>query len=295
MILGHASKPMEGMVHFDDDEPWSSRRFSGQNLFLVAVHELGHALGLHHSDVKGSIMQPVLTRGYEPGFMLHNDDITGLQLLYGKRKHHPPDLCSESLFDAIFENPDGIIYVLKGQYYWKLSQDGFVNSYPLLASHHWQGLPGDVDAACATSSGRTYFFKGSKYWAYRYTHPLAGHPKLISEGWPGIPDDVDAATWYTDSVFLFFNGDQYWVYDSHQKPSVSRTFPQPMTAWGNIAGDLHDIMYIRSGYIYFFTEGSSYRYNCKTKLVDPAGPGQPNYPRAVGPWWFQCNSKEVQP
>jgi hypothetical protein len=44
-------------------------------------------------------------------------------------------------------------------------------------------------------------------------------------------------------------------------------FPEPMTQWGNIAGDLDDVMYMRSGYIYFFNEGSYYRYNCQTKLV----------------------------
>jgi matrix metalloproteinase-14 (membrane-inserted) len=100
-----------------------------------------------------------------------------------------------------------IFNLVLGNYYWKLSPDGFVNSYPLLISHRWPGLPGDIDTALATSSGRTYFFKGSKYWAYEYTHPLPGHPKLISKGWPGIPDDLDAATWYTNSVFYFFKGE----------------------------------------------------------------------------------------
>lgn len=47
----------------------------------MALHELGHALGLKHSDVNGSIMQPVLNRGYEPNFMLHDDDIMGVQVI----------------------------------------------------------------------------------------------------------------------------------------------------------------------------------------------------------------------
>jgi hypothetical protein len=35
MILGHASKPMEGTVHFDDDEPWTIRRFSGKKIITI--------------------------------------------------------------------------------------------------------------------------------------------------------------------------------------------------------------------------------------------------------------------
>jgi hypothetical protein len=35
--------------------------------------------------------------------------------LYGPRKSHPPALCPNSSFDAIFEYPAGVIYVLKGE------------------------------------------------------------------------------------------------------------------------------------------------------------------------------------
>jgi len=37
------------------------------------------------------------------------------QSLYGPRTSHPPALCPNSSFDAIFECPAGVIYVLKGE------------------------------------------------------------------------------------------------------------------------------------------------------------------------------------
>jgi len=42
-------------------------------------------------------------------------NILVLQALYGYRTVRVPDLCSSSSFDAMFEYPDGIIYVLKGE------------------------------------------------------------------------------------------------------------------------------------------------------------------------------------
>jgi hypothetical protein len=38
-----------------------------------------------------------------------------LQSLYGPRRSYQPALCPNSSFDAIFEYPAGVIYVLKGE------------------------------------------------------------------------------------------------------------------------------------------------------------------------------------
>lgn len=49
---------------------------------MVAVHEIGHGLGLDHNNVQGSIMNPYYT-GYIPNFKLSNYDVQLIQALYG--------------------------------------------------------------------------------------------------------------------------------------------------------------------------------------------------------------------
>ena len=56
------------------------------DLFQVALHEIGHNLGLEHSNVKRSIMYPYLLDGNDA---LETDDIAGIQALYGRPQTYP--------------------------------------------------------------------------------------------------------------------------------------------------------------------------------------------------------------
>ena len=92
-VLAHAYFPSDGRIHFDDEERYTETGASSgwwlwkkesHGLLPVAVHEIGHALGLKHSNVKGSIMWPTAKKGTPT---LHQDDINGIRYLYGECVH----------------------------------------------------------------------------------------------------------------------------------------------------------------------------------------------------------------
>jgi hypothetical protein len=82
-VLAHAFYPQDGRVHFDDDELWSDSFIPvGTDLASVAVHELGHALGLAHSNDPLAVMYAYYSGRRRS---LTSDDIAGIRSIYGSK------------------------------------------------------------------------------------------------------------------------------------------------------------------------------------------------------------------
>ncbi|KAH8234399.1 hypothetical protein KR038_009110 [Drosophila bunnanda] len=89
-VLAHAFYPGEGRggdAHFDADETWNYNpdESRGTNFLNVALHELGHSLGLGHSSDSNAVMFPWY-QSNEVDNKLPDDDRNGIQELYGSKE-----------------------------------------------------------------------------------------------------------------------------------------------------------------------------------------------------------------
>jgi hypothetical protein len=80
-VLAHAFAPTNGRLHFDADDRWVVGRVpNAYDVETLALHEIGHLLGLGHSSVQNAIMWPTFRSGVTKG--IGSDDIRGIRALY---------------------------------------------------------------------------------------------------------------------------------------------------------------------------------------------------------------------
>ena len=98
-----------GDVYFDDAERWTAFDGGAVDLYVVAAHEIGHALGMDHTDDSSAVMY-----AYSGGASdLGGDDIAGIQRLYGATEGDGTDAVADS--DLPDEVPAGAIETVESR------------------------------------------------------------------------------------------------------------------------------------------------------------------------------------
>ncbi|XP_072485131.1 matrix metalloproteinase-21 [Notamacropus eugenii] len=271
-----------GDIHFDDDEHFTTPPSdNGISLLKVAVHEIGHVLGLPHLDRMGSIMQPNYIP-QETGFELDWADRKAIQKLYGSCEG-PFDVAFDWIRKQKTRHGELIVsfstYFFRSSWYWLYENRHNRTRYgdPIFTPIGWHGIPSrDIDAYVHIWTWRRderYFFKGSHYWRYdgdndrAYTKDEQGrsYPQLISEGFPGIPSPLDTAFYdRRTQLIYFFQGSLVFAFDVdlHQ---VANSYPKRMVdTFPPVAPPNHPFRDIDSAYFSyahgatFFFKGNAY-------------------------------------
>jgi hypothetical protein len=108
-VLAHITEPPSSgiftscEIHFDDAENWTTGATGGSSyrLLSTAMHEIGHALGLAHTNSNQTIMY----ENYTGLTTLSSDDIQGIQSLYYASITGSAGVCSSTTYTASVSAP----------------------------------------------------------------------------------------------------------------------------------------------------------------------------------------------
>lgn len=278
-ILAHAFPPGEGIggdVHLDDDESWTPEltgdpQSNQVSLRSVVMHELGHSLGLSHSQHEDSIMYSFYQYDLPPS--LSYDDIIAVQSIYGRgnaevpwmppssprtttplpplptRPYYPattdsvpryvttvtssPDPC-QSDFDAV-TTIRGEIFVFKDDWFWRIQSDGSLSERPRQINEFWSELPSPIDAV-VESDDRIHFFVGKEYYTY-YGHRKESVRPLTDLGLPEYVKKIRLVyswNYWTERPVYLWTEDEFWRVDK-KSGKVEIGYPRKIkTTWHNV-------------------------------------------------------------
>ncbi|XP_041371054.1 matrix metalloproteinase-21-like [Gigantopelta aegis] len=296
-----------GNMHFDDDENFKSIRSDNQDglyLLRVAVHEIGHVLGLAHKSRSYSIMYAYY-HGLE---MSHHDEIElgwedrkAIQNIYGVCKG-----VFSTVFDWVRKRPDNSFiyntYFFRGNHYWMYENHANRTRYgdPLYIAREWENVPDSVDGYLhmfyftgTAMVDDAFFFKDDNVYKYDSINDrvVDGYPQKIAVKYrpksgqnESIPDSIDSVFFdMRDKNIYFFKNEYVYVYDPKEpedtrgccvrKRLVTEEYPA-LEGETPLPANLDAVYYSYKDKAMFFIKGEEYwinsLYHPKQKVIQNA-------------------------
>ncbi|KAI0989515.1 hypothetical protein GJ496_002531 [Pomphorhynchus laevis] len=286
-VVGHAFAPLDGRVHIDADELFTDQyeHDLGQfNLRFVVAHEIGHAIGLSHSTIRGSIMFPFYSQ-LSSNYEISIDDQNAIRALYGIR----PEISDRkltgskpwctSMMDAAATGAGNVLYIFEYNivFIFKFKVRRAIRT-PIQTL--FPSLENNIMAAVfSESSGYLYFFKGWHIWKYIGTRLLKDYPRIV-EG-ELAPFNPHGAIYHRGKIYLL-KGNILYQFDElrGQVTGYSAVFPIDQL----ILGAPHNIsrLFTHRDHHFILTEKYVYVYDANHGVM------LEGYPRLRSKDWLLC-------
>ncbi|XP_047505319.1 matrix metalloproteinase-25-like isoform X2 [Pieris napi] len=317
-VVAHAFPPPHGAMHFDDDELWADNPVDEDedvtDFFAVAVHEIGHALGLSHSNVKASVMYPYYQVPVEK---LHEDDISGMRELYSSVTNDNSKEDSEETTEAVVSRsslvprftkadideddiPDlcftyydtiqviqGKIFVFEEEWVWVLTERKQIEEgYPKKFHDVFIGLPKYINVIKTIyekRNGHIVIFWSRHYWEFSSRFRLIKRGRITEYS---VPPQVSELTTvfisnYNNKTYLF-EEERFWRYNEDTK-KMDRGYPKMMSAWRKVPAPVNAAI-IWKGDTFFFQGPRFWRFD--NTLIQ----AHEYYPLPTAQIWFPCEA-----
>ena len=293
-VIAHAFRPgtgeLNGDVHFREDLNWNFDVLFGEqpsgnekSFFAIALHELGHALGVGHSEKNDAVMYSFYTKSTG---VLNVDDIRAIHHIYGvpKKRFYSvttqntlaetdydetskeiPVKCDTS-YDAIATIRNEL-FIFKGRYMWRPHS----NSDEIEIRKMWKELPESlthVDSVFEDDESKIWFFVGQDIFIFKGT-TYEYRTSLANIGIDHHFNKIDAVfKWHYNKQFYIFSGDQYWRLGGDR---VDERYPKDiLRAWR----DVYDIdtAFSNDEKLYFFKGKFFYEFDHSTMRLKRMNP-----------------------
>jgi len=300
-VLAHAFFPSDGRLHFDDDEKWAFedaakiKEGSFTDLLSVTIHELGHSLGLPHSDEEEAIMYPFYrhpeldTNQNIKQFQMSHFDIAAIQDIYGPREggvtaRPPPTpeptppgppstgaVCPR--FQAAATSLDGATYFfLNGDNIgWRKANvnDAANTATKFYVDRRFPGAPSNGITAAITDKRdqRTFLFQGRRVFAYSWKSSTksfildSGFPKDLQNDVPFTPE---GAFQLREGHIILHAGDQFVIWDSNAN---SGSFKNNISYFQGLPANVKVSFAVGEDKVYFLNADNYSVYDFKSSKV----------------------------